>query len=339
MRLALLALCLSLGTSATAFEIEATRTYAANPVRHSLRILSTADIEIFEPLIEAFQIENIGVEILYDVASSTQVMQAIHQDAIDYDLVISSAMDLQIKLANDGFAQVHRSPEVDALPNWANWRDEVFGFTAEPAVLVISKDAFEGMEIPQNRRDLISLMRSNPSAFEQQIGTYDARTSGLGYLFATQDARNTETYWQLTEVMGGLNAQLYCCSNEMISDVVNGHLAVAYNVLGSYARARVAETPSLMIIEMDDYISVMMRTVLIPKNSENPQIAGDMIDFLLSARAKPILRNVGLPPVVDGADQTPLRTIRLGPGLLVFLDQLRRETFLRNWTGSILQNE
>jgi iron(III) transport system substrate-binding protein len=32
------------------------------------------------------------------------------------------------------------------------------------------------------------------------------------------------------------------------------------------------------------------------------------------------------------------RPIKLGPGLLVFLDKLRKENFIRNWVSSIQQN-
>jgi iron(III) transport system substrate-binding protein len=65
-----------------------------------------------------------------------------------------------------------------------------------------------------------------------------------------------------------------------------------------------------------------------------------MIDYLLSSDAPELLQEVGLPPVIVGNEVTgtPLRPIRLGPELLVFLDQMRRETFLRNWSNSILQD-
>ena len=67
------------------------------------------------------------------------------------------------------------------------------------------------------------------------MGTYDLRKSGLGYLFATQDARATETYWRLIEVMGQLETNLYCCSSDMIDDVISRTFFFAYNLLGSYA--------------------------------------------------------------------------------------------------------
>jgi iron(III) transport system substrate-binding protein len=341
MRLAILALGLAAFVSpVSAFEVEATRDYPVSAAATELRILSTADIDVFEPIILAFQAKNPTISITYDVASSAQVMQALYTEGARYDLAISSAMDLQIKLANDGLVQPHRSNLTDAHPLWAKWHDEVFAFTREPAVLVISEAAFADLDVPENRRDLIQLMRDNPDRFRGRIGTYDTRTSGLGYLFATQDSRNTETYWQLTEVMGRLDTALYCCSGAMITDVANGELDIAYNVLGSYAEARVRNTDGIRAIELDDYVSVMLRTALIPISAENPQAGGAMIDYLLSSDAPELLQEVGLPPVIVGNEVTgtPLRPIRLGPELLVFLDQMRRETFLRNWSNSILQD-
>jgi iron(III) transport system substrate-binding protein len=65
-----------------------------------------------------------------------------------------------------------------------------------------------------------------------------------------------------------------------------------------------------------------------------------MIDFLLSKPTQESLaETTGLPPVFEGASekQKALRPIRLGPGLLVFLDRLKRQAFLRNWENSIRQ--
>lgn len=336
MRHAYLAIGLSLLASiAAAFEIEDSRTY--NGGAQELRILSTADINVFEPIVAAFHAGRPDLTITYDVVSSTQLMQGIYDEGAKYDLAISSAMDLQLKLANDGFAQVYQSGATATLPDGLSWRNEVFAFTREPAVLVISEAAFEGLDIPTNRDGLISLLRARPDIFAGKIGTYDVRESGLGYLFATQDSRNTETFWQLVEIMGRLDARLYCCSGDMISDVASGKLAIAYNVLGSYADVRAQDTPGIRTIEMDDYVSVMLRSVLIPKTAQNPDAAGAMIDYLLSPD---VVAQSGLPPLTqDRAEGTASRPIRLDPGLLVFLDGMRRENFLRSWTGSILQNE
>lgn len=340
MRIPCLALLLSFSAAlGQAFEIEESRSYPA-PGTTELRILSTADADVFEPIIEAFQ-AIYPISITYDVASSTQVMTALYDEGAQYDLAISSAMDLQTKLANDGLARPYTSDATNALPPWAKWRDQVFAFTQEPAVLVLNAAAFETLDIPKNREGLIALLRDHPDVFDARIGTYDVRISGLGYLFATQDSRNTESFWRLTEVMGRLNTRLYCCSGAMINAVAEGDLALAYNVLGSYAQARLADTPGIVVVEMDDFVSVMLRTALIPQTAQSPQAAGLLIDFLAGMRSRPDLAaETGLPPVIgNGAgDEGVIRPIRLGPGLLVFLDQLRRDTFLRSWASSIEQD-
>ncbi len=326
--------------SSYAFESEAHATYPSLLDNESMDILSTADIDVFEPIILAFQKNNPEIAINYTVASSTEVMRAIYDEKSSFDLVISSAMDLQTKLANDGFAQTYTSTETDALPDWGKWRNQVYAFAQEPAVLVLSNQAFTNLAIPRTREELISLLRDNPDLFKGKIGTYDVRTSGLGYLFATQDSRNTESFWRLTEVMGRLDTQLYCCSGQMISDVSAGKLAFAYNVLGSYANSRHADTPGISVVPLNDFISVMLRTALIPGNASNPEAGGRMIDFLSQLTDYPELTSqTGLPPIDRTAveSHTTVRPIRLGPGLLVFLDAMRRENFLRSWVSSISQ--
>ncbi|WP_114283938.1 ABC transporter substrate-binding protein [Candidatus Halocynthiibacter alkanivorans] len=332
---------IGLGLSQTrAYVIEDHRNYTWPGDSSILRIISTADVNVFEPIIVEFQRSYPGITVDYTIVSSTELMTALYEEGASFDLAISSAMDLQTKLANDGFAQSYRSDATDALPKWASWRGQVFAFTQEPAVLVISEAAFEGMELPRTREDVITLLRDNPERFSGRIGTYDVRISGAGYLFATQDSRNTDSYWRLTEVMGRLNAQLYGGSDEMITDVASGRLALAYNVVGSYAASRLADSPGIRILQYDDFLNVMLRSVLIPVTAQNPRGAGLMIDFLATLDTRAGLeRLTNLTPVKSDlyATNSASRPIRLGPGLLVFLDQLKKEIFLRNWANAIEQ--
>ncbi|MDQ7069218.1 MAG: ABC transporter substrate-binding protein [Rhodobacterales bacterium] len=325
----------------SAFEVEERHFFPAIAGDEVLRIISTADEDAFEPIIRAYQAQNPAVAVDYTIASSTEVMRAIYDEGAAFDLVISSAMDLQTKLANDGFALAYTSAQTETLPDWAIWRDQVFSFTQEPAVLVVSEAFFAEIGVPKNRRDLINLLRRESAWFKGRVGTYDVRTSGLGYLFATQDSRNIESYWRLTELMGGLKSPLYCCSSDMIRDVASGKLAFAYNVLGSYAASRLPETKGFHIVELEDFTSVMLRTVLMPVSVENQSAAHRMIDFLVTMKDRPdLVAASGLPPVDEAAldANTAMRPIRLGPGLLVFLDRLKRDRFLENWENSIVQD-
>lgn len=323
------------------FEIEKKFIYQSGKGLETLKVISTTDIGVFEPIIKKFQETYDDIDIEYVVASSSETMKAIYDENALFDLVISSAMDLQTKIANDGLAKSYSSIETEKLPVWAQWRGQVFAFTQEPAVMVISKKGFKNFSIPKTRDQLVDLLRKNSDFFNEKIGTYDVRKSGLGYLFATQDSRNTDVFWRLTEIMGRLNVKLYCCSGDMLQDVSSGKLLLAYNVLGSYAETSLSDYEGLEIVTFDDFSTVMMRTALIPSFSENPEVAGKFIDFLIKlAMQTDLIKISGFQPVNSDnlLNDKRTRPIKLGPGLLVFLDKLRKENFIRNWVSSIQQN-
>lgn len=327
--------------AAAAFEIEERVVYPGRDGARVLRIGSTADRAVFEPILLGFQAENPDITLDYTIASTTELMAAVTGGEGDFDLVISSAMDLQTKLANDGFAQIYRSDATARLPVWAVWRDQLFAFTQEPGVLIVSDRAFPPQSTPTTRADLIEAIRDDPDRFRGKIGTYDVRRSGFGYLMATQDARVSETSWRLFEAMGRLNTRLYTSSGDMIRAIRSGEVDIAYNVLGSYASSELAKTKDFRIVQMEDFANVMLRTAIILDTASNPQEAGTLVDFLIGLSDRPdLVAASGLPAIDENAlkEQGSLRPIRLGPGLLVFLDRLKRESFLRSWEASITQN-
>jgi len=323
---------------AQAFEVEETARFPGTGSA-VLRVLSTTDTQAMAPLIEAFQAANPGLTIDYTVANSQQVFAATRQGAA-FDLVISSAMDLQLKLANDGFARSHEAPEADTLPPWARWRDQLFALTQEPVVMIVSRAAFEGLPLPQTRADLVQVLRDNPDRFRGRIGTYDPQASGAGYLFATQDTLQSDTSWRRAEVMGALSPRLYSASGAMIDDIRAGELALAYNVLGSYAAARLPAGGDGLVIEPQDFTHVLLRTALIPTSAESPQAGAAFLDFLLSDTGQTLLDQASNLPRISAetlAVAPHLRPIRLDPGLLVFVDPLMRRQFLTEWTAAVVQ--
>lgn len=326
--------------SASAYEIEQHKVFPAPQEGANLRIISNSDIDIFSPMVVAFQRKYPSVSIDYTVVSSTELMTALYDEKQVFDVAISSAMDLQVKLANDGFTLPHNSSVAGLMPDWARWRNHVFAFTQEPASVVYSKSAFAGLEVPTSRQNLISTLRNHPERFLDKVGTYDIRQSGLGFLFATQDARTSDTFWRLNEVMGSLNARLYCCSADMISDITKGNLAIAYNVLGSYASARAASDPDIGILELEDFTTLMLRSAIIPAGAEQPEIAGTFIDHLITASWSEEGADYYPYPKLNRNEIAPnlsLRAIRLGPGLLVYQDNLKRQHFLQEWQNAIIQ--
>ncbi|MCB2135600.1 MAG: ABC transporter substrate-binding protein [Rhodobacteraceae bacterium] len=327
---------------AAAFTIEE-ETFFPAPSAQSrvLSILSTTDTSVLGPVILAFQDRNPTVALRYTVASSQEVFTAIHGEGAAFDLVISSAMDLQMKLANDGFAASYRSAATDTLPDWAHWQDRLYAFAQENVVLIASRKGLSGLPMPQTRRDLIELLRDHAEIFRGRIGTYNPETSGAGYLFATQDARQSDSFWRMAEVMGGLAPRLYTSSNDMITDLTEGRLVIAYNVLGSYAGPRLAGDPDAQVIELEDYTLTLLRTGLVPVNATSPSLGGAFLDFLLGAEGQKLVRDeAGLPPIDEAAlaNGPHLRPMRLDPGLLVFLDRIKRRAFLDEWSSALSQN-
>ena len=329
-------LLMCLPALAGAFEFEERTVFGDEQSENVLRIISTADIHFFEPMILTYLEEHPEVAVDYTSASSTELMRAIYDEHLPFDLAISSAMDLQTKLANDGLAMRHSSDRMQNLPDWAVWNEMVFAFTQEPAAFVISNEAFDGLPIPENRQQLITVMRQNPEIFAGRVGTYDIRESGLGYLFASQDARVSDTYWRLTEVMGTLEPRLYCCTSDMIDDVISGDLAIAYNVLASYAEQS-DQSDAFTIVLPSDFTVVMLRTVLIPANSETPELAAEFLNFVLDqtypAGTSPLLQSEW----TESTNENALHRIQLGPGLLVYLDQFKKRSFIAEWESAILQ--
>jgi iron(III) transport system substrate-binding protein len=300
----------------------------------NLRIISSTDTSLFAPVIERFisRYPDVGVE--YLVTGTADVNEVFRENPTAFDLVISSAMDLQLKIVNDGLARP--VPDI-SHPPWAQWRQSLFAFTSEPAAIVINRNAFAGHPIPKNRQDLIEALRARPEVFRGKVGTYDVRLSGLGYLFATQDARASETYWRLMEVMGALDMRLYCCSGDMIDDLADGSLAVAYNVLGSYATARIEMEDRIEIILPSDFPTTMMRTAMVSIDAPHPVPASAFIRHLIALQSGPDVDVLPLPPLNSKLNNLERATIALEPALMTFLDALKRRRFLTEWEDSVIQ--
>lgn len=299
-----------------------------------LRVISSTDTVLFAPLIEGFVERHPSVSVEYLVSGTADIDRRVRETPDAFDVVISSAMDLQFKLANDGYARQVGDIEV---PHWAQWHKSLFSFTSEPATIVINRAAFMGQPVPRTRQALIEALRKRPEEFRGKIGTYDVRQSGLGYLFATQDARASETYWRLMEVMGGLDVRLYCCSGDMINDLADGTILVAYNVLGSYAAVRTEGKDALDVILPSDFQTIMMRTALISRATEQPDAAAAFLRYLVSETPTETEETSSLPLLMADNDATERETIGLNPALLTFLDGLKRRKFLSAWEDAVIQ--
>jgi len=308
-----------------------------------LTIRSTLDLASFAPILREFTSLHPDIRVSYrDVNTLDLYHLAIKEKTIPMSsLVISSAMDLNLKLVNDGYAQTYQSDVTDELDHNFKWRDQLFAFSLEPIVMLVNKDAFPG-NLQEDRQSLLQTIRQHGKYMSNRIGTYDIRQSGVGYLLASQDARQADATWgRLLEAFGSHDIQTYCCTHEIIDDIAEGTLALGYNLLGSYVSQRARDDDRLKMILPKDYTLMLMRTALIPKNAPNARDAGIFLDFLLSNKAQAMMQNQGLlypiRPDLNHEDHYvvnapgPTGIIELDQQLLVGRDYAKQHRFIRNW--------
>ena len=311
-----------------------------------LNISGTTDTALFGAFILSFQSQNPSVTVTYTETDSNALYQGYLDNSLPVapDLVISSASDLQMKLANDSHGLPHRAEGIDRLPAWARWRDEVIGFSYEPAVIIYNPGLLPPGTQPRSHLELAELLERQPDRFRGKVATYDIARSGVGYLLATQDQQISSQFWRLAAALGRSGAWLSDSSPAILDRVARGELALGYNVLGSYAFARQAAGAPIGIIVPDDYVLVLTRTMVIPRRAKNPDLARAFVDFALSAAGQSIAAGASalgsvMPDVVgpwtneriSGMGQGVIQPISLGPVLLVALDPQRRSRFLATW--------
>lgn len=331
------------GGNPAAAEPEAVARFGMPQVATRLRVLGTTDVAAFAPLLRAFTAAVPEVWVDYEQWSSNalfvEAAAACGRGVAAADLIVSSAVDQQVRLVNDGCAQPHASVATAALPPGMNWRDELFGVTREPAVIVYNRDEVPEAEAPRSRFDLIDLLRPEHGRYAGRVATYDIEASGLGYLFAFADSQAATTFGSLLEALSRSGAEATCCSREILDGIAEGRYLIAYNVLGSYALDRAASDPRIAVVAPEDYTLVLSRAAMIPRAAENPTGAGLLIDFMLSEPGRAALASTHLlmpdgPQVTGGLPEeeaSRYRQIRLSPALLLGLDARKRASFLARW--------
>jgi iron(III) transport system substrate-binding protein len=230
------------------------------------------------------------------------------------------------------------------LPEWAIWKNEAYGITAEPVVIVYNKRLMPPADVPATHADLERLLRTNP-AYTGKIATFNPERSGVGFLYITQDLQVTRDTWSLVRAMGRAKVQLYASTGAILERVVSGEHLLAYNMIGSYALERQVRDPSLGVVLPRDYTLVFSRIAMIPSDARNPEAAKLFLDYLLSKRGQTMLANKQMTPVRSDVPPPPgaalpanrVRAIRVGPELLANLDQIKRLRFLKDWRRSIEQ--
>lgn len=325
---------------------------AAAEQEGQLVIHSTTDLALAAPLIDDFQALYPRIEVRYVDMNSNDLhngyLADLQASPTTADVLWSSAMDSQVRLASAGQVQAYDSPELGEFPAWVHWKNLAFGTTIEPIVIIYNKRLLAADEIPQSHADLARLLTEKRTRFAGKVVTYNAERSGLGFLLATQDAQAPGEYWALVKAMGGVGAQLVATTDAILTRVAKGDL-IGYNALGSYACSQARKDESIGVVFPGDYTLVVTRVMVIGKKAANPNAARLWVDYLLSARGQAVqAQRAGLIPARSGVDlglatcphgtdpPKPRIALMVGPELLApYGDGAKRAAFIRQWQQAI----
>ncbi len=314
-----------------------------------LTIYSTLDAQLASALIDAFQDRYPGIAVHYhDLladAISARVIAETNAGGTTADFAFSSAMDLQIKLANDGYAQPVEIEAARDWPQWANWRDTAFALTYEPGVIVWHKPSFPNGP-PQARLELLHWLKTKDAT--GRIGTYDIGRSSVGFLYLARDAEHFADIWSLVAAMGAAGLKTFATSREIIDRVAAGELALGYNILGSYADEQARLNPALGIVLPRDYTVVVSRVGLVPRAAARADLGALFLAWLMGRDGQSVLaerlrltavslevRGGNSATAMEAALGNRLRPVPVSPGLLAYLDQAKRKRILARWNAAV----
>jgi iron(III) transport system substrate-binding protein len=315
-------------------------------------VYSTTDAKLVQPLIKDFEAAFPGVKVEYADMNSTEVYSRFTSEnaanAASADAVWSSAMDLQLKLAAEGFAAPYKSPESAALPDWARWKDTVYATTFEPIAIVYNKRLVAADEVPKTHADFTKLLNTKAEKFQKKVTTYDAEKSGVGFMLVNQDAKLDPAFWDLVKAMGARGVNLQSSTATMMERVSSGENLIGYNILGSYALTRAKKDPSIGVAFTTDYNLVLSRLAFVSKNAKNPNAGRLWLDYLLSKRGQTITAEqaelFSVRTDMTGKDSgvgfskelgSAVKPIPVSPDLLAGLEPAKRLEFLKHWQTAL----
>ena len=308
-------------------------------------------------LVDKFQSLYPNIAVKYDGDSGTsevnqKFISEFESNQNVADVVWSSAVDLQVKLAADGYAYAYNSPQEKYIPSWAKYKNLVWGSTFEPVVLVYNKKLISESDIPKSHIELQSYLQNNSEKLNKKIALFDPDKSGVGLFFIAQDYKLDSNVGSLYKAMGDVDVQKSGGTGEMLTKINSGEYLIGYNMIGSYAVSRSKkDLPNLGVVYLSDFTPVFSRAAIISKKAKHVNAAKLWIDYLISPEGQKILADqVYLNSIrtdIDSQNTSAVLTERIGKNavrpyalntkLIEHLDANQKSAVLQRWKSDAAQ--
>ncbi len=323
-------------------------TVAAAKKEGAVSVYSATDLGLVQPMIDAFNAKYPEIRVDYNDLNTNIIYNRVISEAaagqVGGDIVWNSAMDLQMRLAHDGYLDTYESDQKAALPEWAEYEGQLYAATVEPIGIIYNKLAIPEDKVPVTRDAMIAFLGTPEAA--GKVATFDPEKSGIGFLIQTNDANTTEKFWDMAKAFGAAGGKVYSSTGSMRETVASGENILAFNLIGSYALDWAKDSQTLGVAFDPEHTAAFSRLAGIVANAPHPNAAKVFLDFLLSQEGQSQLAAHGLPSVrTDVTTGFNLDTIgervggHLAPiavddTLLDYSDPMKRVKFLREWTGA-----
>jgi iron(III) transport system substrate-binding protein len=261
-----------------------------------LIIYSSTDRASAQPLLDDFrrlypfiQVEynDLGTQAIYD-----RFVSETAAGARSADFLWSSAMELQVKLASEGYALPYDSPEAKNWPANARLENLAYGTTLEPSVVVYNKRFLKPEEVPTTREGLTRLLQE--PRMRGRVATWDPERSAVGFTFFKAEYDLFPAFQNLARAFGRAQAALYSSTGAAFEKVISGEHYLAYGFFGSYALLRQRTVKDLEIVYLTDGTIAIQRLAFINKQAANPNAAKLFLDYLLSLRGQNLMAYTAL---------------------------------------------
>lgn len=340
-----LALFAGLALAAPAAHAQDAALVAKAKAEGTVTIYTSTDISEAQPMIDAFQKKYPGVKVNYNDLGTTGAYNKTVAEAaakqVTADIVWTSAMDLQMKLAAGGYFAPVKLAEAKHIPAWADYKNMLYGTSLEPIGMIYNKKLLAEKDVPHTREALIKFM-ATPAA-QGKVATYDPEKSGAGFLFATNDLKNKNHFWALAKAFGAAHGKTYSSTGAMKETVVSGENVLAFNLVGSYALNWVKQSANLGVSFDPKGTPAFSRLAGMTKGAPHPAAAQLFLDFLLSHDGQSALAAKGMPSLrkdvtsgynIDTINQRVgghIKPIKVDEGLLTYLAPAKRIAFIKEW--------
>ena len=147
-------------------------------------------------------------------------------------------MDLQVKLVDEGHAMTYASPASKAMPSWAEYLNQAYGTTFEPAVFIYNKRLVTGNDIPQDHAAFAKILASESATSSRARSRPHHREERRGIHVRGAGREVLPGRWTSSQGFGATQYRVYSSTGNMLEKTSSGEHLLGYNVLGPYAFTR-----------------------------------------------------------------------------------------------------